>query len=100
MAAGFSSRNLVAYICPHVFTGTRPVLLVAHEGGDWQFLCGSTHPDDKPKLVCLGCMVEKDATLWVLADMPIGWGADRTSKDAVWNREANPAPVEESSGDA
>ena len=45
-------------------------------------------------------MVEKDATLWVLADMPMGWGADRASKDAVWNREANPAHLEEASDDA
>ena len=95
------AENTAAFCCEHVFSSESPILYVTHDhDGDWQFLCGGVHPDDKPRLVCLGCMVEKDATLWVLADMPIGWGADRSSKDAIWNREANPAPVAETSNDA
>jgi hypothetical protein len=28
----------------HVFEHERPVLLVLRSQGDWQFLCGDTHP--------------------------------------------------------
>jgi hypothetical protein len=41
---------------------------VTHDhDGDWQFLCGQTHQDSLPKLVCIGCMLERDPTLWTLA---------------------------------
>ena len=69
------AENTAVFCCEHVFSNELPILYVTHDhDGDWQFLCGGTHPDDRPRLVCLGCMVEKDASLWVLADMPVGWG--------------------------
>jgi hypothetical protein len=95
------AENTAAFCCEHVFLSERPILFVTHDhDGDWQFLCGGMHPDDKPRLVCLGCMSEKDATLWVLADMPPGWDADRENEDMVWKREETPSPVEEASDDA
>jgi hypothetical protein len=45
-------------------------------------------------------MVEEDPTLWTLANLPVGWGADREKFGLPWNREANPETVEESSDDA
>jgi hypothetical protein len=92
--------NTAAFCCEHVFSQERPILYVTHDhDGDWQFLCGQSHSDGKPRVVCLGCMVERDPTIWTLADMPAGWGADRDRPGANWNREANPAPQEESSSD-
>ena len=93
--------NTAVFCCEHVFSDNLPILYVTHDhDGDWQFLCGAQHAEAKPKLVCLGCIVEKDPTLWTLADMPVGWGADRQDFGSPWNREANPQPVEESSDDA
>lgn len=88
------AENTAVFCCEHVFAGA-PILYVTHDhDGDWQFLCGERH-DGLPKLMCMGCMIERDATLWTLADMPIGWGADRPDMSSSWNREANPEPEEE-----
>jgi hypothetical protein len=89
------TENTAAFCCEHVFAGA-PILYVTHDhDGDWQFLCGELHEGGKPKLVCLGCMVERDATLVALADMPAGWGADRENYDHNWNREPNPEPEDD-----
>jgi hypothetical protein len=89
------AENVTAFCCQHVLAGA-PILYVTHDhDGDWQFLCGETHTDSLPKVVCMGCMLERDSTVWSLADMPIGWGADRPSLEGAWNREANPEPIDE-----
>jgi len=93
------AENTAVFCCEQVFGGA-PILYVSHDhDGDWQFLCGAVHNDEKPRLVCLGCMVEKDASLWTLADMPAGWGADRKLQSDEWNREPNPEPIAELPGD-
>ena len=89
MAAGFSSRTLVAYLCPHVFTETRPVLLVAREAGDWQFLCGhDDHGDDDCHVVGVGHLIDRDRSLDELADLPEGFEAARESVGSPWIRMA------------
>jgi hypothetical protein len=45
-------------------------------------------------------MVERDASLWTLADLPIGWAAERAQPDAVWLRQERPQPEEDSDDDA
>lgn len=82
-------ENTAGFCCEHVFTRSRPVLYVRHDqDGDWQFLCGDTH-DGGPRLVCLGCVIERDPSLLTLADLPAGWGAIRERLGATWMREAN-----------
>ena len=91
------AENTAAFCCVHVFENA-PILYVTHDhDGDWQFLCGAGHAGAQPRVVCLGCMVERDSSLSFLADMPAGWGADRRSQSDDWNREANPEPINESS---
>src|SRR4249920_377170 len=71
-----------------VLEGTLPILDVYHSNdGDWQFLCGSTLEYDDLKLVCLGCMVESDATLLEIADLPLSWRAFRDDPNEPWQRE-------------
>ncbi len=85
--------NQVSYTCAHVLDKGRPILRVSHDDDDgaWQFLCGSLHEDAaEGRIVCLACMVERDPTLQALADLPLGWGADRERADATWQRSANP----------
>ncbi len=88
------------FCCEHIFQRTRPILYVTHDhDGDWQFLCGETHVG-LPTVLCFGCMVERDASLWTLADLPIGWAAERAQPDAVWLRQERPQPEEDSDDDA
>jgi hypothetical protein len=56
-----------AFICGHVFDQSRPILLVSHEGGDWQFLCGGDHqPCDRPRVVGINHLLDRDPSLRTL----------------------------------
>lgn len=69
-----------------------PVLLVTHDEEDhgWQFLDGSENPDpDDARHVCLEHVVNTDASLYDVADLPPGWIAWRQSPDDAWHREAS-----------
>lgn len=65
-----------------------PILLVTHDADDggWQFLCGTTNDPEDARIVGLGRMYARDATLGELADMPEGWRAWRASPEAAWQR--------------
>jgi len=79
--------NAVAYTSQRVLKENHPVLLVSHdEDGDWQFLCGSEDPG-KCLIICLGCAFERDRTVGLVADLPVGWKAWRNSIDEPWHRE-------------
>ena len=82
-------ERTATYSCCHVIEEGHPILRVAHdeEDGAWQFLCGQPHVSEEGRLVCLGCMVVRDGTLVELADLPLGWGADRESSKTSWIRE-------------
>jgi len=79
-------ENLGVFVCPHVFKDTRPILLVVHEEGDWQCLCGQDDHDENGHLVGIGHLVERDPTLDELYDLPEGWEAERSSLRENWFR--------------
>jgi hypothetical protein len=82
-----SDREFATYVCEHVFDGSRPVLLVAHEGGAWQFLCGDSHgPDAIPRVVGVNHILDADPSLRDVLDLPIDWEAERSSVGVAWNR--------------
>jgi hypothetical protein len=81
------TKETPAFVCPHVFQRTRPVLFVSRDGGDWHFLCGGGHPnEEKPRVVGLNHLMESDPTLQQLEDLPVEWEAERVSIDAPWAR--------------
>lgn len=79
--------NTSVFVCGHVADG-EPILIVSHDGGgDWQFLCGRPHgesADDKPVLLCLEHVVERDASLNALAEMCTNHHAERASTEDEW----------------
>jgi len=80
-------REAVAYVCSHIFDATRPVLLVSRQDGDWQFLCGGPHEaDEKPRVVGLNHLVERDTTLRDILDLPSDWDAERSEMTGAWTR--------------
>lgn len=92
--AAFTRANLKSYVCIHVFEAARPVLLVAHEeDGAWCFLCGDMHPDsaESCRVVGVGHLVERDATLHECADLPPGYEAKRAAVGQPWMRTKNAA---------
>jgi len=79
--------EIAAYVCSHVSDNSRPVLLVSRAGGDWQCLCGANHDSDEvPNLVGLNHLIERDATLTELKDLPDEWEAERTNPESIWVR--------------
>ena len=80
-------RERAAFVCRHVFEGSRPVRLVAHESGDWQFLCGEEHePGDGPRVVGLNHLTERDPSIVAVLELPSGWEAERRDVGGPWVR--------------
>ncbi len=83
----FAPHNLTSYVCSHVFEGTRPILLVVREDGDWMFMCGDTdHGPDDCHVVGVGHLIDRDPTLEECADIPNGYEAERSAVGEPWLR--------------
>jgi len=78
-----------AFVCEHVFDARRQVLLVSHEGGDWQFLCGGEDHEswETARVVGIKHLFDRDASLRELFDLPVGWDAERTKVGDPWVRK-------------
>jgi hypothetical protein len=65
-----------------------PILLVTHDADDggWQFLCGTTDDPADGRIVGLGGIYKRDASVGELADLPEGWRAWRASAGQPWRR--------------
>jgi predicted adenylyl cyclase CyaB len=79
-----------------ILRGESSVMLVTHDADDggWQFLDGEHVFEDDGLVVCLGEMVQFDASLVELGDLPPGWYAWRTTPDQPWqSAEGEPLAV-------
>jgi len=67
----------------------RPILLVVHdqEDGGWSFLDGGEFRVEAAMLVALKTVVSHDASIAALADLPLGWQAQRAGPGEPWKRE-------------
>ncbi len=85
-------HNVAAITTVHVLKGSLPILRVTHDADDgmWQILCGTTNEPEEGRVVCLGCMFERDRSIGELADLPIGWVAWRSAPGAPWERARRP----------
>lgn len=80
-------KEVLAFVCSHVFDATRPVLLVSREDGEWQLLCGGAHDhDETPRVVGLNHVIDRDPSLQGLLDLPSDWDAERESVESPWVR--------------
>jgi hypothetical protein len=82
-------RDLAVFTVDPVLTGEQPALEVNHQvfDGSWQFLIGDEVSADDWRLVRLAEVVGKDPTLLQIADLPLGWSAERASEQAPWQRQ-------------
>lgn len=81
-------KNLAVITIDRIVDGREPILYVSHdaEDGGWQFLDGGSVSEANAKVVSLLGMVERDATLRELADLPRGWVAERDAIGKPWRR--------------
>lgn len=83
--AVFTSRDIVEH--------RKIITYVSHDDDDgaWQFHAGDGTPEDEcdARIVSLQEVLNLDATVSELADLPTGWYAWRTSREDDWKRQRN-----------
>jgi hypothetical protein len=90
------SPHAGAFLSKAVDNGTEPITFVSHdaEDGAWQFL-GDSMSDSGGVLVCLQHPIDRDPSLVELADLPLGWYAERNSIADPWIRRRKPSETPE-----
>ena len=86
----FADPPNLSVITQHsIFKEGRPILLVVHdeEDGGWSFLDGGEFRVEAAMLVALKTVVSHDASIAALADLPLGWQAQRAGLGDPWKRE-------------
>lgn len=74
------------YMSKAVHHGSESITFVSHDpNGDWQFL-GDSMAESSGVLVCLHHPIDADPTLKELADLPVGWYAERAKLGEPWTR--------------
>ncbi len=80
------SPDTACFTSNYVLKGS-PITRVYHDfEGDWQFHGDQEVDRVKPKVVCLSCIIEMDAAIEELRDLPCGWMAERKSPKYEWKR--------------
>lgn len=71
-----------------VHSGAEPVTYVSHdfEDGAWQFLGDSMSGGNLPLVSCFHHPIDRDRSLEELADLPLGWWAERAAPGQPWIR--------------
>ncbi len=77
--------DFAVIVCDHVFSDSRPVLLVVRdEETSWQFLCGADADADDCHSVGVGHLLSNDGTLGQMAALPVGFCAERKAVSESW----------------
>lgn len=76
------------FLSETVHKGTEPVTYVSHdeEDGAWQFLGDSMSDGGGPVISCFHHPIDNDPSLSELADLPLGWWAEREKPGEPWTR--------------
>lgn len=82
------SRDCAVHTTLAVASGAQPVLFVMHLDESSQWLCIASPTDSFDHMARFGKLLDRDATLAELADLPPGWCASRLSLDHPWVRSA------------
>ncbi len=82
--------NVASLTVRQVTHGGQPILLVAHDASDgmWQFLTGGPLRMADAMIVSLRHVFNLDPTVGELADLPLGWTAERPAVGQPWRRSA------------
>jgi len=81
-------KHVAAVTTRQIIREGRPILSVSHDAddGSWQFLTGGTFSTEDGMLVALHEIVKHDPTVSELADLPLGWIAQRDAVGSPWRR--------------
>lgn len=86
----FADQQHVAVITvQEILERTSPILMVAHSSDGWQFLTKKTPSTEEARVVSLETIFLLDPSIAPIADLPIGWIAERTDVQGDWKRYQN-----------
>jgi hypothetical protein len=76
------------YLSNAVENGSEAVTYVSHDASDgaWQFVGDSSMSESGIVRLCLHHPIDGDPSLAELADLPLGWWAERDSAEKPWHR--------------
>lgn len=85
------------FLSAAVHSGAESITYVSHdiEDGAWQFLGDSMSGDRPPVISCFHHPVDKDRSLAELADLPLGWWAERIAPGQPWMRHKDDSEPED-----
>jgi hypothetical protein len=81
------SPHANAFVSEKVYIGAEQITFVSHDADDgaWQFL-GDSMFEGSGLAICLHHLIDRDRTLVELADLPLGWYAERRQPGEPWIR--------------
>jgi hypothetical protein len=81
-------ENVATMTVRQITHGGQPILLVSHDADDgmWQFLTGGPVQMADAMLVSLREVYRIDPSIAELADLPLGWTAERSAPGQSWRR--------------
>lgn len=93
--------HTLVFLSASVRAGDEPITYVSHdiEDGAWQFLGDGMSGGNPPVISCLHHALDMDRGLEELADLPLGWWAERAALGQPWIRikdEEDPEQIPES----
>jgi hypothetical protein len=82
-------ENVATMTVRQIMQGGQPILRVRHDAGDgmWQLLTGGPVQMADAMLVSLREVYTIDRSIAELADLPLGWTAERSASDQPWRRK-------------
>ncbi len=82
-------ENFATMTVRQVTHGGDPILLVTHDADDgmWQFLAGGPAEMADAMIVSLREVFDIDPSIGELADLPLGWTAERSAFGQPWRRQ-------------
>jgi hypothetical protein len=83
-------ENVATMTVRQVTHGGQPILMVSHDADDgmWQFLTGGPAEMADAMIVSLREVFTIDPSIGELADLPLGWTAERSSPGQPWRRQS------------
>ena len=81
-------KNVAVITTRQIIRDGHPILYVSHDADDgaWQFHTGGAFATQDGMIVALHSIVELDPSVSQLADLPLGWVAQRANATAAWER--------------
>ncbi len=78
--------DTAVFTCSHILDRSEEILFVSHDADDgaWQFLCGKEHNESDARIVSLKYVLDLDPSIGKLKDLPLGYCAERKSKNKKW----------------